>query len=73
MKTKVERLKFRIADILARSDRTCWAELCSWALGSQPLIECFNGKTCCHDSKEGQHKICYCGKFKDGKRFKGGK
>ena len=65
--TLIVKLRWRIAGVLNRLPRTCWANLVSWALGSTPLYSRH------HDNDVRQDWICrkdaaasgrcYCGKI----------
>lgn len=69
-----ERLRWRVASVLNRSRRTCWADLVSWAMATRreqrskrrrhPLREVVGTSTCRRDAAE--IGACYCGKFRDG-------
>lgn len=61
---------YKIAYLLDKSERTCWAELATWPLGMNGIGSCFDGEHCRWESKTHQHRVCYCGKFVNGERFK---
>lgn len=60
-----QRIKEIIANILNKSDKFCWAGLVMWFLGYNSFRKSFREyKT--KDCK--MEQICFCGKFKNGKR-----
>jgi hypothetical protein len=66
-----ERARWRLADVLNWSSRTCWADLVYWAMTTReeqrnprtrhPLREVFGTETCRQDARD--TGVCYCGKF----------
>lgn len=68
----VEWLRWRIADLLDRSRRMCWAELASWALyapaAGRPWWRPWNNQAeqCRTHPDSIRQGGCYCGKFRLG-------
>lgn len=64
--TLMERIRFRVALLLNKSDRFCWTELVTWALGwpDSSINNAFTGEDCKHEAQTHSQGTCYCGKFK---------
>lgn len=66
-----ERLRWRIAYLLDRSPRFCWADLVSWAMGGWAPEDGIRNFVAATDSRTCQVEgaapggCCYCGKFRD--------
>lgn len=56
------------AEVLNRSERTCWANLVTWALdgGMDARHEVSRGPECQAESVAHKDHACYCGKFTNG-------
>lgn len=62
MSSRAEKIRWRIAYLIDRFTRQCWADLVSWARGDKRGIPAFSSKTCRAEvSTIGR---CYCGKFR---------
>lgn len=61
-----------VATVLDRSDRTCWADLATWAAyggdggGHDEINDRLNGGTACRVESAVRENHCYCGKFVNG-------
>lgn len=63
--TTAVKWRWRIADILNRLPRTCWANIVFWALGSRSMFDRDNSDDIRRSPmcfSPGQER-CYCGKF----------
>ena len=66
-------LRWRLADLLNRSKRTCWSDLVGWVQrdayerreGSYTLRSTFSGKRCRTGPDFRRCGSCYCGKFQE--------
>lgn len=66
----LERMRFRIAFFLDRSEKHCWADLAMFGMGYNKwdnLTKC-TGTACKKESEDHQTETCYCGKFWKGQR-----
>lgn len=60
MAALLKRIKYRIAELLNRSPRTCWTNLVCWVEYGHPLLDCRIDDACrSHAAVCGR---CYCGK-----------
>lgn len=67
------RLRWRIATLLNRSDRQCWADLVSWATGSKFYRWPWQPRTAACTFDAVQTGRCYCGKLgRDGTLYRAG-
>jgi hypothetical protein len=60
-----ERFRWRIAHLLDRTTRQCWADLVSWALEGtrrRGLPVRNSSASCRREAREGRD--CYCGQFR---------
>jgi hypothetical protein len=58
-------VRWKLAAVLDKSSRFCWADLCSWAAfpgpNCQTLRDCMTSDRCAADREA--DGSCYCGKF----------
>ena len=57
-----EKTRWKIAHLLNRSRRLCWADLVTWALGWHGIRECAVSNLC-HQGRD-ETGSCYCGKLR---------
>lgn len=68
--------RWRIAYLLDRSPRTCWADLVSWVQDGRDGKDYSTGylsnqgASCRAESLDHRDHECYCGKFRDGRTGK---
>lgn len=51
------------AELMNRSDKHCWADLCSFGCGHRSLRESLGGGSYCKAEADAPMGACYCGKF----------
>lgn len=69
--------RWRFADLLDRSRRTCWADLVHWAMrddydrehGERGISTVFGAKGCKTGPDYQRDECCYCGKFRNRERW----
>jgi hypothetical protein len=66
--------RWRLADLLNRSKRTCWASIVMWAQRDRKRDEngistVFDGPQCALEGETHRDSTCYCGKFRDRVRW----
>jgi hypothetical protein len=75
---KTEQGRWRTADIIGSSPRTCWTDLCWWVINGytedhgfedvgMPEVDGFKARQCRQDSLDVNDSSCYCGKFRNGR------
>lgn len=62
----MSRARWRIAYLLDRSSRFCWADIVSWALRSDGSTPFPSSSDCRAESLTHRDRTCYCGKFCNG-------